>query len=62
MIKKEPPQLADENSMLLNSGLMMGNEGLISASDVIGHPIVHHLHHHLHPVHHQPSPGGYLLT
>lgn len=58
VIKKEPPQLADENSMLMNSGLMMSQEGLISAA---GHPIAH-LHHHLHPhlpPHHQPSP--YIL-
>lgn len=60
-IKKEPPTLSDENSILLNGGLIM-NEGLISAADVIGHPIAHHLHHlHPHlPPHHQASPS-YIL-
>lgn len=60
-IKKEPPHLVDENSILLNGGIMMTSEGLISAADVIGHPIahLHHLHPHL-PPHHQASPS-YLL-
>ena len=62
VIKKEPPQLSDENSILLNSGLMMSTEGLISAADMIGHPIahLHHLHPHLPVHHHQPSPS-YIL-
>lgn len=63
VIKKEPPQLSDENSILLNGGIMMTSEGLLSAADVIGghHSIahLHHLHPHL-PPHHQASPS-YIL-
>lgn len=59
-IKKEPPQSVDENS-ILNGGIMMSSEGLITAADLIGHPIahLHHLHPHL-PPHHQASPS-YIL-
>lgn len=57
-IKKEPPQLLDENSLLMSGGIMMHTEGVVNAADVMGHLPSHHS---LHGGHHQSS-QGYILT
>lgn len=57
-IKKEPPQLLDENSLLMSGGIMLHSDGVVNAADVI---MGHLPHHSLHSTHHQSSPS-YILT